>query len=100
MGLLIERGTKMHTAYLSESVTPYNPIAQEQYRALQGSLATQTSSPALVPETMLAMKVRLQALVLAFQDGFKDATFVFLVALVLVFVLKKPKPGPGPAGAH
>jgi len=46
------------------------------------------------------MKVRLQALVLAFQDGFKDATFVFLVALVLVFVLKKPKPGPGPAGAH
>ena len=100
MGLLLDRSTKMHTVYLSESVTPYNPIAQEQYGALQGTLANQTASPALVPEMMLGMKVRLQALVLSFQDGFRSATLVFLVALFLVFLLKKPKPGPGPAGAH
>jgi DHA2 family multidrug resistance protein len=100
MGLLLDRSTRMHTVYLSESVTPYNPIAQEQYRALQGTLATQTASPALVPEAMLAMKVKVQALVLSFQDGFMKATFVFLAALVLVLLLKKPKPGPGPAGAH
>ena len=100
MGLLLDRSTKMHSAYLSESVTPYNPIAQEQYGALQGTLAPQTASPALVPEMILGMKVRLQALVLSFQDGFQAATLVFLVALLLVFLLKKPKPGPGPAGAH
>jgi len=46
------------------------------------------------------MRVKLQALVLSFQDGFMKATFVFLAALVLVLLLKKPKPGPGPAGAH
>lgn len=100
MGLLIDRSTKMHTVYLSESVTPYNPIAQEQYGALQGSLATQTASPSLVPEMVLGMKVHVQALVLSFQDGFLSATCVFLAALVLVLLLKKPKSAGGAAGAH
>ena len=100
MGLLIDRSTKIHTVYLSESITPYSPLVQEQYGAIQGSLATQTSSPQLVPEAMLALKVRVQALVLSFQDGFTRATFVFLAALFLVLLLKKPKPGVGAAGAH
>jgi DHA2 family multidrug resistance protein len=101
MGLLVDRATKMHTVYLSESVTPYNPLAQEQYAALQGSLALQTASPSLVPESVLALKVRVQALVLSFQDGFMSATFVFLAALLLVMLLKKPKAAAGaPAGAH
>ena len=100
MGLLISRSTAIHTSYLAESITPYNPLVQEQYGAIQGTLATQTSSPQLVPETFLALKVKLQALVLSFQDGFRAATLVFLLALFLVLVLKKPKPGGGPAGAH
>jgi DHA2 family multidrug resistance protein len=100
MGLLIDRGTKMHTAYLSESVTPYSPIVQEQYATIQGSLASQTASPALVPETMLALKVKVQALVLSFQDGFFRAMVVFLFALVLVLFLKKPKSTEGAVGAH
>jgi hypothetical protein len=53
-----------------------------------------------VPETVLALKVKLQALVLSFQDGFMNATFVFLCALVLVLLLKKPKSAAGAAGAH
>ena len=73
MGLLIDRSTKIHGSYLSEAVTPYNPIAQEQYGALQGTLGSQATSPQLVPETMLALKVKLQALVLSFQDGFRSA---------------------------
>ncbi len=100
MGLLVDRGTTIHTLYLSESVTPYNPLVQEQYAAIQGSLGSQASSPALVPETVLAMKVRLQALVLSFQDGFLRATFVFLAALLLVLLLKRPKSAAGAAGAH
>ena len=100
MGLLIDRATKMHTVYLSEYVTPYNPLAQEQYAAIQGSVGTQTASPQMVPEAMLAMKVKLQALVLSFQDGFMSATAVFLCALLLVLLLKKPKSAAGAAGAH
>ena len=95
-----DRATKMHTVYLSEYVTPYNPLAQEQYAAIQGSVGTQTASPQMVPEAMLAMKVKLQALVLSFQDGFMSATFVFLGALFLVLLLKKPKSAAGAAGAH
>jgi hypothetical protein len=46
------------------------------------------------------MKVKLQALVLSFQDGFRSAMFVFMVALLFLFFLKKPKPGVGAAGTH
>jgi len=63
-------------------------------------LTEQTASPALVAETMLALKVKLQALVLSFQDGFLRATFVFLCALFLVLLLKEPKSAAGAAGAH
>lgn len=102
MGLLVDRGAKINGAYLSESVTPYSPIAQEQYRAIQGTLGAQTpAGPALVPETVLALKVKVQALTLAFQDGFIEATLVFVAALVLVAFLKKPSPAAGAApGAH
>jgi MFS transporter, DHA2 family, multidrug resistance protein len=102
MGLLVDRGTKIHGAYLAESVTPYNPIAQEQYGAIRGSIALQTpAGPHLVPETLLALRVKVQAMTLSFQDGFIKATVVFLAALVLVLLLKKPSPTAGAApGAH
>lgn len=86
MGLVIDRGTKIHGSYLAESVTPYSPVTQMQLGA---------------GEAALAFRVRVQALVLSFQDGFTYATFVFLAALVLVLLLKKPTPGAqGPSGAH
>lgn len=99
MGLLMDRGTKIHGAYLAESVTPYSPVTQEQLGAIRGGLAPLVASPERVPETILANKVRLQALVLSFQDGFMKATAAFLFCLVLVLLLKKPKGGPI-AGAH
>jgi DHA2 family multidrug resistance protein len=99
MGSAIDRGTKIHGSYLAESVHPYNPLAQEQYGAFGGTLGAQTSTSELVPETMLAMKVKLQAMVLAFQDSFTAATIVFLGCFVLLFLLKKPQGGPV-AGAH
>jgi MFS transporter, DHA2 family, multidrug resistance protein len=95
MGLLVDRGTKIHGSYLAEHVSAYEPVAREQYLALQA-----TFGQPLVPETLLALRVRTQALVLAFQDGFYSATFVFLFSLVLVALLRRPKPGAAPAGAH
>lgn len=99
MGMLVDRGSKIHGSYLSEHVNVYNPFAQEQYGAIQGTIGTQTSTPALVPEAVLAMKVKVQALVMSFQDGFLYATAVFLLCLVLLLFLKKPTGGPV-AGAH
>ncbi|MBS2013221.1 MAG: DHA2 family efflux MFS transporter permease subunit [Deltaproteobacteria bacterium] len=101
MGLVVDRGSKIHGAYLAESVTPFSQATQEQLGAIRGGLGSQTASPELVGEAVLALKVRVQALVLSFQDGFYRATAVFLVALLLVALLKRPKPGDaGPSGAH
>lgn len=100
MGLVVDNGTKIHGSYLSENVTPYSQATQEQLGALRGGLGSQTVTSELVGESVLAFKVRVQSLVLSFQDGFYRATVVFLVALVLVLLLKKPKPGAGPSGAH
>ncbi len=100
MGLVVDRGSKIHGSYLAENVTPFSPATQEQLAGLRGALGTQTASPELVGESVLALKVRVQALVLSFQDGFYRATVVFLLALALVLLLKKPKPGQGPSGAH
>lgn len=100
MGLLLDQGTKSHFATLSENVTATSTITQEQLGAIAGSVATQTAQPQLVPEAILAMRVRLQALVLSFQDGFERATAVFLVAILLVLLLRRAKPGEAPAGAH
>lgn len=100
MGLLVDRATTRNAAYLAENVTPYNPLTQETIGAVRGSLGTQTYTADLVPESILAFKVKLQALVLAFQSGFLHATAVFLSCLVLLLLLKKPRPGPAAPGAH
>ncbi|MCU0683289.1 MAG: DHA2 family efflux MFS transporter permease subunit [Polyangiaceae bacterium] len=90
MGLVVDRGVKIHGSYLAERVSPYDLATQEQYRALVGTFGGQP----LLPETLLALRVRTQSLVLSFQDGFRLATAAFLVALALVFLLRKPKPAP------
>ena len=50
----------------------------------------------LVGESFLFFRVRVQALVLAFQHGFLMATLAFLSCLILLMLLKKPKPGGAP----
>ncbi|HEY3360031.1 MAG TPA: DHA2 family efflux MFS transporter permease subunit [Polyangia bacterium] len=101
MGFLVERGTVIHGSYLREAITPQSPVVQEQLAAIRATLGAQTWTQELVPETVLALKVRLQALILSFNQGFAQATLVFLAALVLVALLKRPR-GAAPAapGAH
>jgi DHA2 family multidrug resistance protein len=100
MGLLVDRATTRNASYLAESVTPYNPWAQEALGAIRGTVGAQTFQSDRVPEAILAFRVKLQALVLAFQSGFMTATGVFLSCLLLLFLLKKPKSAGGPGGAH
>jgi DHA2 family multidrug resistance protein len=101
MGLLVDRGSKIHASYLREAIYPENPIVQERIAAIRGSLGQQTFMSDLVPETILELKVRLQALILSFNEGFARVTVLFLASLVLVFFLKRPRPGgAAPADAH
>ncbi len=101
MGFLVERGTTIRASYLRESITPQNPLVQEQLAAIQATLGQQTWTAQLVPETVLALKVRIQALILSFNHGFAQATGLFLIALLLVGVIRRPKSGSAPAaGAH
>jgi DHA2 family multidrug resistance protein len=100
MGLVIDRGTKIHGSYLSEAINPSSAVAQDTMRAIGAGIGSGTYTPDLVPETVLELKVRVQALVLSFNDGFMQATVAFLVALGLVLLLAKPRPGASVAGAH
>jgi len=98
MGFVVERGTTIHASYLREAITPENPLVQEQLNAIRATVGSQTWTSHLVPETVLALKVRLQALILSFNQGFTEALALFLVALLLVAVVRRPRAG-APAGA-
>jgi len=101
MGLLVDRGSKIHASYLREAINPQNPLVQERLGAIRGTLGQQTFMSDLVPESVLEFKVRVQALILSFNEGFARVTILFLCTLALVFFLKKPKPGgAAPADAH
>ncbi len=100
MGLLVERGTVIHGSYLREAVNPWNPVVQERMAAIQGAIGSQTWTRELVPEAILALQVKLHALVLSFNDGFARATLVFLGTVVLVALLRRPRRGGSAEGAH
>jgi DHA2 family multidrug resistance protein len=100
MGMLVSDGVKIHASYLSEAITPENPLVQSQLRQLAGSVGAQTYQSELVAETLLAARVKTQAMVLSFQSGFRWVAFAMAISLVLVLLLKKPKSSLAVAGAH
>jgi MFS transporter, DHA2 family, multidrug resistance protein len=100
MGLLIDRGSKIHASYLREAIYPQNTLVQERLAQIRGSVGQQTFTSDLVPEAVLELKVRLQALILSFNEGFSQATVLFLTTLFLVLLLKPPKSTAGISGAH
>jgi MFS transporter, DHA2 family, multidrug resistance protein len=100
MGFVVERGSKIFGSYLREAIYPTSPWVQERMGAIQGTLGSQTWTRALVPEAVLDLRLRLQALILSFNDGFAQATVVFLATFLLLLLLRRPKLGGGPAAAH
>jgi DHA2 family multidrug resistance protein len=95
MGMLVTDGVKRNASYLSESVTLYNPLAQEQLRSIAGTVGSQTAA-----QSVMALKVNQQAMVLSFEHGFRVVAVAIALGLVLVLLLKKPKPGVAISGAH
>jgi DHA2 family multidrug resistance protein len=100
MGLLVDRGSKIHASYLREAINPENPLVQQSLGAIRASIAQRTFTSELVPESMLEFKVRIQALILSFNDGFLRIALLFLCSIALVFLLKRPQPGGAAADAH
>jgi DHA2 family multidrug resistance protein len=94
MGMLIDDSTKIHAAELSEHVSAYSPSTQERLAALKGGLGI------AAPEAFLQMKLKVQAMVMSFTDGFGKASVVFAIGLLLVLFLKRPQPGARIEGAH
>jgi MFS transporter, DHA2 family, multidrug resistance protein len=100
MGMLVSDGVKIHGSYLSEAVTPYSPLVQSQLSQIAGSVGAQTYQSQLVAETLLAGRVRTEALVLSFESGFRWVALAMALGLVLVLLLKRPQPGAKVVGAH
>jgi DHA2 family multidrug resistance protein len=93
MGKVVADGLVTHGAAIASHVTAYDPIVQDRLRAL--------ARGGLPPEAVLDLKVKGQALVMSFEDGFRLAMIAILAGLVLVMMLRKPRGGAAmPAGAH
>lgn len=100
MGTTIEKSSNVYASQLGESVSLYNPIGQEQLALLERGVTASLPNASGSALKLLDMKVKLQALVKAFNEGFLSVTLVFVMGLFLVLLLKKSKPGAKVDGAH
>ncbi len=100
MGVLITNGIKRNGSYLAENVNVYNPIAQDQMRALSGTLGSQTYTRERLPEVVMQLKVTKQAMILSFESGFRFTGAALSLGLILVLLLRKPKPNVVVLDAH
>jgi DHA2 family multidrug resistance protein len=100
MGMLVTNGVKAHGAALAAHVTAYDPVVQEQMRAMAGAIGPRTPAGTILPEALLQLRVSLQALVLSFEDGFRLAAIAILFGLAAVAIMKRPKAGVVATGAH
>ncbi|WP_425456725.1 multidrug efflux MFS transporter permease subunit EmrB [Brenneria rubrifaciens] len=86
----------LHHAHLTESVTPYHPIAQETYQRLQAMGMSQSQASAYI-----AQEVTAQGLIISANEIFWAAAGVFLVLLILVWFTRPPFTAAGTGGgAH
>jgi DHA2 family multidrug resistance protein len=93
MGKLVADGIVGHTANLATHVTPYDPLVQERLSMLAGR--------GLPAEAVLDAQVRVQAMVMSFEDGFRITMAAILMGVFLVMLMRRAKPTAGmPAGAH
>ncbi|WP_075181582.1 multidrug efflux MFS transporter permease subunit EmrB [Pantoea sp. 1.19] len=86
----------LHHAQLTESVTPYNPNAQQMYRQLeQLGMSHQQASG------YIAQQITNQGLIISANEIFWMSAGVFLVLLVLIWFARPPfSAGGGGGGAH
>jgi DHA2 family multidrug resistance protein len=99
MGMRLDNATKLFASRLGESVSVYNPVTQEQLAQLRG-VTSGLADPGAGAITILGLRVQVQALIKAFNDGFLAVAALFAAGLFLVLLLKRPQPGLKIEGAH
>ena len=92
MGKIIADGIVVHSSRLAEHVSPYNPTVQERWLGIQQS--------GMDPAGALMGRVKSQAMVMSFEDGFRITMLAIGLGILMVLLLKRARPQGAPGGAH
>jgi len=95
---LLDKRMDLHLERLRESVVWGRTAADETVAALTQALASRGSDAAMAATRVIAMKVRLQAEVMALGDVFLALTVIYIGFAVLPRVMRRPAYLGGPAG--
>ena len=88
MSNVVETRSQVHGVRLAEHVTPYDAAAAMQYEALRRGGAGRVFDASGAALEVLDRRIKLQALVHAFNDAFVLLAIVFAAAIGLVLVMK------------
>jgi DHA2 family multidrug resistance protein len=99
MSTMLDAHSKQYATDMAAKVDIWNPIAVEQLGGLRGVFAGGFDAGG---SALSAIQARLstQALIQAFDQGFRNLAAIFALSLLVVLVLKKPQPGAPPGAAH
>jgi MFS transporter, DHA2 family, multidrug resistance protein len=100
MSSRLTTNAKIHYTYLAEHVDAFGATAQDQLRAMQGNFTGRVADPLGAAYGAMSGRLNLQALSMAFSDGFTTLAVLFLISLVVVFFLAKPGAGVDTSAAH
>ncbi|WAM44029.1 multidrug efflux MFS transporter permease subunit EmrB [Edwardsiella piscicida] len=90
------RREALHHTHLAESITPYNPIAQQAYGEMEKLGLSSHQASALIAQDITA-----QGLIISANEIFWASAGVFLVLLILIWFAKPPFSSAGDSGgAH
>jgi DHA2 family multidrug resistance protein len=93
MGKVVADGIAAHSAQLAEHVSPFDPVAQEQWLAILRR--------GMDPAGTLMGRVARQSMVLSFEDGFRLTMLAIGLGMIMVLLLRRPTAAAGaPSGAH
>jgi DHA2 family multidrug resistance protein len=99
MSTMLDQHSKEYATDMAAKVDIWNPIAVEQLGGLHG-IFSGTFDAAGSALSALQGRIGTQALVQAFDQGFRSLAAIFAVSLLVVLVLKKNQPGAAPGAAH
>lgn len=100
MSSRLAANAKVHYTYVASHVDAYGSVAQEQLRTMQGGFTGRVADPVAASYGAMSGRMNLQALSMAFSDGFSTLAALFTISLVVVFFLAKPQASVDTSAAH
>ncbi|HVH20147.1 MAG TPA: DHA2 family efflux MFS transporter permease subunit [Myxococcota bacterium] len=92
LGTMLDHRSKVHGAYLAESLSPLSPLSREREAALQAMFESKGLEPSAALDAAhraLASTLQHQAMALSFEDAYRFILIVVLTTLPLVLLLRK-----------